>query len=432
MNVVYIIFAIILLILILDFKKGVILYAPLKLFFNINVRFGSFTFDFLMSLIILLLFIIDRKSYSEPKFPLKTAFVIYAIGYTATCLYPEFAPNFIPRIVLMVLAYSYIYYFCLDKFENIKFAITCYAVFAIVMCGNGLLTPLFGINPLDDYLQSISDKNNSMFIENYWVRMGQVRYRSFIPHAISYGVACCVIFYLLIWSLLQIRKHRLFLVSTAIVFLLSGIIICGSRTPILGLIPILYLLFAHKGITSKMKIALLFLGFIFLLFSGDYILYSINSLIDSKLAAEVGGSSTNTRLNQFAIAYKLLISQPFWGMGMNFDAYSYDSGILGAESVWFPLMMNNGLIGILSYAIIYFCIFRISFKSPGRSVLLVISTGWLIMRTATSLIGVTDVQFFTIYFCIYRYFELKKYKVLSKIINKDEGRTFALNYSARI
>ncbi len=384
------------------------MYAPMKLFFNINVRFGAFTFDFLVSLIIFFLFIKDWKNYKKTVFPLKKAFLIYGIGYAITCVIPDFAPNYIPRIILMVLLFSYVYYFCLDSITNIKFAIVCYAVFSIVMCGNGLLTPLWGINPLDDFLQSVSDEDNSLFMDNEFVRMGQVRYRSFIPHAISYGVARCVILYSEIWVLLQIRNFSKILAVSSLCLLLSGIIICGSRTPIIGLLPIGYLFFAKGKITTRMKIMMGIAIIVFLFFKGDYILYSIKSLIDPRVAYDSGGSSTGLRMLQYAIALKFFLSSPIWGMGMNFDAFEVDHDIMGSESVWLPLLMNNGIIGTLSYAIIYLYMYKISYQNEGRIFLFIIVSGWLIMRTATSLIGVTDAQFFTIYFCIYRYYEFKK------------------------
>lgn len=407
MNIIILFFIVIALLLLFDLKKGVLLYAPLKLFFNINVRFGIFTFDLAISLLILLLFIFQRKKMHKGEFPLIKYFAIYSIGYILTCLYPDFAPNAIPRILIMVLAFSYVYYYCLQDMKDIRFAILSYSVFAIVMCFNGLLQPLMGINPLDDFLQSISDEDNSLFMDNSWVRMGQVRYRSFIPHAISYGVACCIIFYLVLWKYL-VKKGlggNMF-TFLAIGFLLSGIIICGSRTPILGLLPLVYILFDKEIVSGSVKRRMIFLFFIFLLFESDYIIYSIDSIINPKIVEDAGGSSMELRLIQLGIASNFMIENPFFGKGMEFDASEISSEILGAESVWLPLMMNNGLVGVASYIVICWGTYKFFSKSRGNVFLLTFSLGWIIMRTATSLIGVTDAQFFTCMFIIYRYYQI--------------------------
>lgn len=408
MAIIYIAFAIILIVLLCDFKKGVLLYAPMKLFFNLNVRFGALTFDLAMTAIIILLFLLKRKKLQDCPFSMSKYFILYSIGYIITCLYPDYSPNFIPRIVVTVLGFSWVYFYCLQNKKDIRFAIFSYAVFAIIMCGNGLLQPMMNINPLDDYLQSISDQNNSMFLDNGWLRQGRVRYRSFIPHAISYGVASCIIFYLLLWHYFVDKRKSIFriIVLVSLGFSFSGIIICGSRTPILGLLPLAYILLNKKYVSSTVRWRFVLLVVAVMFVEMDYVLYSVESLINPKLAEDAGGSSTDMRLSQFAIAIGWMMENPFFGKGMSFDAYMANSDILGGESVWLPLIMNNGLVGLVSYIIVCWGTYKVFAKSPGKIFLLIFSIGWIVMRTATSLIGVTDAQFFTCMFVIYRYYQL--------------------------
>lgn len=411
MTIIYLLFVLILVILFFDFKKGVLLYAPLKLFFNINVRLGIVTFDLVMSILIFVLFILNRNKLHHFKFPLSKYFIIYAIGYIITCLYPDYSLNFIPRIVIMVLLFSYIYYYCLGNLNDIKFAILTYSIFAIIMCINGLLEPLLNINPLDTFLQSVSDDNN-IFIDNTLVRMGQIRYRSFIPHAISYGVACCIILYVVLWRYLILNDtYKVKMITLcALCLLFSGIIICGSRTPILGLLPITLIFFDNHYFSKKIRYRFIFFAIVFIVINGDYVIYSIESIFNEKLAEEAGGSSMDLRFVQFGLALNWMLENPLFGKGMQFDAFSVNTDIMGAESVWLPLMMNNGIVGVLSYATIYWGCYKKFSLSTGKTFLLLFSLGWLIMRTATSLIGVTDVQFFTCMFIIYRYYELNAFK----------------------
>ena len=83
------------------------------------------------------------------------------------------------------------------KIYILLFILICF--FIVLLCGNGLLGPLLSINPLDDYIQSVSNEELSFFSDNDLVRFGRERYRSFIPHAISYGVLCVTLLYLLVW-----------------------------------------------------------------------------------------------------------------------------------------------------------------------------------------------------------------------------------------
>lgn len=307
MAFVYTLFVLIVLILLWDFKKGVLLYAPFKLFFNINVRLGIITFDFAVSAIVLILFIINIQNKKINKFPLKTGFMLYGFLYCLTCFYPDFVPNYIPRVVLVVLLYGYVYYYSLSSINHVKFALMCYALFGIIMCLNGLLQPIFGINPLDDFIQSLSDtEQQHIFIDNKLERMGQIRYRSFIPHAISYGVSCVVILFLLFWGYMNLKlnfRSRTFLI-TSIVLLMTGIIICGSRTPILGFLPLSFLLITGDiKLNNKQWIYISLLVIILLYISGDYIIYSIKSIFDENLAKEARGSTLTLRYNQYALAW---------------------------------------------------------------------------------------------------------------------------------
>lgn len=407
MDFIYVAFAFLVILLCCDFKKGVLLYAPMKLFFNLNVRFGSFTFDLALSAIIILFFIFKRKKLQDGPFPMQKYFLIYAIGYSATCLYPDFSPNYIPRILISVLGFSWVYFYCLQNKKDIQFAIISYALFAIIMCGNGLLQPLMNINPLDDYLQSISDKDNNMFLDNGWLRQGRARYRSFIPHAISYGVACCVIFYLLLWRYFVDKQRSIsrLVVIISLGFTFSGLIICGSRTPIIGLLPLAFILFNKKYVNPVIRRRFIFIIVLAMIAENDYIIYSVESLFNQRLIDDAGGSSTEMRLSQFSIAFGWMMENPFFGKGMNFDAYTANSSILGGESVWLPLIMNNGLVGLTSYIVVCWGTYKVFKMNPGKIFLLVFSLGWLIMRTATSLIGVTDAQFFTCMFVIYRHYQ---------------------------
>lgn len=420
MAFVFISFIIIVFILFADFQKGVLLYTPFKLFFNFNVRLGLITFDFAISAIVLLLFLFKWQNKRMDVFPLKKGFILYGLLYCVSCFYPDFVPNYIPRVILVVLLYGYVYYYCLSNINNVKFALLCYALFGLVMCLNGLLQPLFGINPLDDLLQSVSDTEQSIFIDNKIERLGQIRYRSFIPHPISYGVACVIIALMLFWGFMKLhlksKERFIFLISLA--FLMSGIIICGSRSPILGLLPLPILVFSGEiKLNNKQWIYISLLIIALVYFSGEYIWYSIQTIFDENLAKEARGSSLDLRYTQYSLAINWFKENPWLGKGMLFNAYSENEDIAGAESVWLPLIMKNGVVGVLSYILFYVYLFKTARKCSQKIYLYVFLISWLIMRTATSLIGVTDIHMLALYFCIYRYSRFSYNLNHAKIVN---------------
>lgn len=410
MTLLYILFALEVLLLLIDFKKGVLIFAPLKLFFNSNVHLltsPSIGFDLAVCSVILLIYIVRYyQKWKYIKFPLSFVFIAYCLIYSFTCLYPSFVPSSIPRIVISVFVYSYIYFKCIQTRADLKFAILSYVGFAIIMCGNGLLQWLFNINPLDDYIQSIADQDSAIFSENDLSRfLNGKRVRSFIPHSISYGVACVSILFLIITFALTATKYLKPYIVTLIstILLILGIMSCGSRTPIIGLLPLFFFSKNIFRVIKKRFFSTIILIAVALYFTYDYIAYSIESIINPTVAAEAGGSDIGLRLLQTTVTLNYFSQSPIFGNGIDFDMGKYTDDIAGGESVWFPLLAQSGLIGTLGYVFLYVGLYRLSIKMDNKWLAIGFITSWLIMRTATSLIGVGDSMLLTIFFIIYKY-----------------------------
>ena len=409
MAIIYVLFAFFVLLTLYDFKKGVLLFMPFKLFFGMNVRLlPSMTVDFAFRLFAISLFGLRRHLFVKEKFPLKKCFVIYSVFYVLNCLYPDMALNYIPRIVISVLCFSYVYYCCLQNRKDIYFAVYSYLFFIVLLCGNGLLGPLLGINPLDDYIQSISNEELSFFSDNDLVRFGRERYRSFIPHAISYGVLCVTLLYLLVWYLLKVAHSGKAWIIMGTCLLLSGVVICTSRTPILGLFPFVIIFRDMKVSFRKIRPFLLILV-CFLLLQGDYILYLLESVFTSNVADDAGGSSTEMRMVQFSIALRFFLQSPLFGQGMEFNPTLFYNEFYGGESVWLPLLANQGMVGLTGYLFYNVCLYKMAQSSSGKNVLYALLLSWLIMRSATSLIGVTDATFLSVFFIIYKWYNIEQH-----------------------
>ena len=114
MTLLYIIFLIWVLFLLVDFKKAVLIYAPFKILFYYDVRLtASLPFDMAMMLLFAGMYILNRKRFNSVSFPFVRGFVVYAIIVSFGCVYPVFAINKIPAIVIGIYFYSYIYIKCL-------------------------------------------------------------------------------------------------------------------------------------------------------------------------------------------------------------------------------------------------------------------------------------------------------------------------------
>ena len=125
--------------------------------------------------------------------------------------------------------------------------------------------------------------------------------------------------------------------------------------------------------------------------------------LSSDSTTDMGGASSfDMRLMQleYSVYYWM---QNFWfGNGHSFDMFQGGrSSIFGAESVWFPIMMREGLIGIICYAYVYIDAFFKSRKAPYTLICLFLMLGWFIIDSATNLPGLNillPLYFYVIYY----------------------------------
>ena len=406
----YLFFILILMSSIKNLKKTILVYAPFKLFFNSNVLFISsprFSFDAAVCLMFFLLWLIKGKNTNKDVFPLKYGFIFYGIAYVISCCYPEYAFSLIPDVIFGILLYCYMFFYSLSSNKDIKFVINTYMLFSFILCGNGLLQYFLHVNPLDDLIKSWAYSGTGYFSDNDLIRMGlQGRVRSFIPHAITYGVACLSIFMMYVYfffvdnSFLNPKPYAIISVT----LLLSGVILCGSRTPILGLIPFLFLYKYYLSYLRKSFIIFILIAFVGYFIFYDYISYTFMSLVDYKVSSEAGGSNLDMRMGQLALSWWMMMKAPFLGNGAFYDMQEVGGvEMFGAESVWFPIMAKKGLLGIVSYAYLYIAAFKVVRNMRNRIIVIVFIFSWLIMRTATSFVGLDDSMLFIFIFLFYKY-----------------------------
>lgn len=410
MILLYLFFILILILSLKDLKKTILVYAPFKLFFNSNVLLipsPRLSFDAAVCLMFFILWLIKEKNKKNNRFPLKYCFVFYGLTYSFSCFYPEYAFSMLPDVICGILLYCYMFFNSLSSNIDIKFVIRSYILFTFILCGNGLLQYILHENPLDDLIKSWAINGNGFFSDNDLSRMGlQGRVRSFIPHAITYGVACLSIFIMYMYFFFinkSFLKPKIYSIIS-VFLLLSGIILCGSRTPILGLIPFVFLFKYYLSYLKKSFIIFTLIVFIAYFALYDYISYTFMSLFDDDIAVEANGSNLDMRMGQLALSWWMMMKAPFFGNGAFYDMQEVGGvEMFGAESVWFPIMAKKGLLGIISYVYLYIATFIVVRKMHNRIIVISFILSWLIMRTATSFVGLDDSMLFIFIFLFYKY-----------------------------
>ena len=186
------------------------------------------------------------------------------------------------------------------------------------------------------------------------LRYGINRIQGFFPQPISLGYFSVTVFSFMLFFQESLKKY---LSPKAIKLSLFILIICSflstSRVAIVAL-ALSILLFSRKKILNpKYWFSLVFLTCIAIFCFGDYINTIIQSIVQSE---NTEGSSTELRTGQLEVCLTYFAQSPIVGLGTYaiFDvARKYNSIILGAESIWFFLMVNNGILGCFSYICFY-------------------------------------------------------------------------------
>ena len=410
MTLLYILFFIWVLFILFDFKKAVLCYAPFKILFYYDVRLtAALPFDMAIILLIAFCFFVKRKEYSKLHFPFTRGYMVYAIIYSIGCIIPVFMINRIPSTVISILLYSYIYFQCLRNIRDVKLAAAVYMLFSLFLVGNGILELFTQKCPVDDWIRSMPfiDKEHAWDTDFDELRFGLPRIKSFMPFSITYGVACAILlslpFYLVFENFRKSLLMRL-LVPMSLVFLLIGVITSASRSPILGIVVLLSYLFLDKELFKRYKTKILLLLLLIAVFMWPFIYDNIMSILNPKAADAIGGSSMDMRIVQYSIAFDYMMQSPLFGLGKETQI----TGVLffGGESIWLPLMINNGILGVFGYIYLYYAIVK-NTKVSGSRYLHIVTASWLVMNTATSLMGLGDATYLTLYMLLYRYNYLK-------------------------
>lgn len=372
-----------------DFRKGVVIYAPFKFFFYEGFKLGPTSFDIALSTIVCAIFFIKKRKLIIENFPWKKSFGILLISGVIFSFYPSFYIGEFLRQVFCIYGYGFVFFYSLsDKSITNTFLKSC-TLFAILLAGNGFFQLVTDQNLLGNFHDSFY---NAGFTDNSLVRFGNFsRIRSFCSHSISYGVECVVFLITFLYMYFGYKKEY-FAKSMyfAIFFCVIGIITSGSRTPLLGVaIMILPLMTKLNRISGSQKLIVILAIICFCALFGLYVIEMINSIINPDKTS-VEGSNTTGRLEQFA--YSIYLVQNNWLLGYGnvniMDMKSFDYSILyGAESIWMVTILQKGIIGILAYAYFYVDIFK-HLPKNNKTIFIFFVLGWLLIDSATSLMGI--------------------------------------------
>ena len=219
------------------------------------------------------------------------------------------------------------------------------------------------------------------------VRFGIKRSQSIFSMHTTNGAISLVLFCLLLYLK---RQTNFFngnkLINVLIVLLLITVFLTGARSAMIGCVICCLMFYEKKLLQFKYVLLLLVAGCILIGSLHEYIQEVLDSIFDTE---KVSGSNTDMRSIQFEIAY-LFLAQSFWfGHGLSYTwlyvKIFYDE-LLGAESLWIPVMIDQGFVGIMAYAFFFICCILYSIKKKVFSISFFV-LGFLVYNSMSSLPG---------------------------------------------
>lgn len=198
-------FIIFLCILVHDVRKGVLIYAPFKLFFLSGIKLlGPYSFDAAISILAVSIYFIKYYGHLKiKKMPWTQAIITGIVFSIINGLFPELTGGVLWSS-FTVFMYAVIYFDSINTKDNLKIAVYSIILFTIIMCVNGVIEYVMGTNFLREIQQSIATEN-TYFSENAVERFGIThRVCSCIPHSIGYGTVCaCFLFFNYLYYILH-------------------------------------------------------------------------------------------------------------------------------------------------------------------------------------------------------------------------------------
>lgn len=393
-----IIFIVFLIFLLIDYKKTVLVYTPLRLLFNstfVAFQFGEviLSLNNLISLLIFLLFLFKIR-IKKPNNPLIWSLLFSAFALITVLLFSLHRSsvfNTYAHITRDAL-YPLIFWYFLKTSNDIKLVVKSYIYVCVVICVYALIEFLLGFNPLLNWL---AENTTSRVFVNHIndIRFGFGRYNSFMFYPVSFGAVCAIFFSFIIYYHKKFNDEflrlKLLNYSILLILLISGVILSNSRATLMCLLIGILHTINFTLFKSKKGWMILFLILVIGFVLSDYIYMTIESILINK-ADDVGGSSAEMRRIQLLESLKYFWESPIFGNGNNYLTYIQDSDykeLMGAESYWFVLLIERGLVGIIAYIymIINLSIF-LGKKHLRFGIILTLS--WVVLTSMSLIIGI--------------------------------------------
>ena len=386
-----------------NFKKGFYYFLFYKVCLVTNITVISvpviplLTLDLFMTMVFIALYYKDRKKLNNEiiPFPYKKPFIFISVSYFLSTIfaYVGFQSAFSQYIGQVVgeFLFAWLMWKVVDK-KDIGYIIKGLSFMFFLSCIYAFFEKVTQTNPIQAYEMTLVQDSSRVidFLVTDDANRGY-RVQSFFEHAIGAGIDWCM-YIILFFSLVIEYKYKpksKFTLVTAILCI-PCVFFANARGPIVFL---LIGVLCFVDLKNKNFYKALIVGFILLLiFSPLFSDYTDNilSIFNQKAQNRVGGSNAEMRFEQLGAAFALMMKSPFVGLGYKFMNELNDplvNMLLGLESMWFRILTQFGLLGVISnFVLAYYSLVKIPKQYKSKPIFF-FSLAYWVTGSLTSLPG---------------------------------------------
>lgn len=387
-----------------DYRKGSILIFILSPILDMFPFLWQSLGKVLIIIAVLIWFI---RSRSKLNIIFKS---IFTIGILITIISLLISNHFgaikhTPSVIILVLYYCTIYvlYNYISDDNNLsKFAVNIIVKLSTILVINGVVETLVHYNPLLEIGRNFGLYSEDLRIVDE-IRYGIKRSQSIFDMHTTWGgytiISFCTLLFLSKYKNFSSRNLLLLLVLLA-----ANCFFTGARSAIIGLVFTLFAFIDYKDFKKRnVQIGIMVILLISPLFI-DYFQEVFSSISDSE---KVGGSNADMRENQFDICFYHFFKSPLYGNGISYTwefALAFDKTLYGAESLWIPILIDQGILGCLAIITMYM-VTAIYLIRTGNKRFIFVLLGFLIFNTLSSIphFSIVNVIYYVIILSFYNY-----------------------------
>lgn len=391
--------------LFINYKKAVVFLAV----FAINIGFFQFptlgtVWNFAAFIAILLFFVRD-DGLKIFKHPLCWCLVLPLLSTVFSM--PNFAVTYILKTIIPYV-FPIILYYTLKKMIDIHFYMKWMTVFLMTAVAYCFFEEITRTNPIMEWCYNHQENFTWMTsrIANMEMRFGFKRAQSFFSGEAAFATVCIYYWFVI----LKLRNYQEKKNNRILLFLLITLPLCilftGTRSAFIAFGIISMSLLSWDSVKTNKTIYILS-AFLIIYFSPfftqiyDSILYSNDSGI---------GSSEDMREGQWEIAMFYMAKNLWTGNGLGYHGFLLNSdmsGIFGLEGMWLPIMIDQGILGVLSVISGYVITSAYLIWKKQYSLIFVLLS-FLAFKTMTTVVGVEQTYYLFIVVFLIRYKELSE------------------------